>query len=279
MKNKIYLSLSLLSLSMLQACGGGSDSGGAGVAPMAAAPVASPAGATPPPAAADSGSVSKAFVRSEGARYQLLGVGGQSFGVLSASEQAASGAMTRLNDNTLTGQSATKEISGDESFALGRWVAGTVTRNSGAETLTGTDNRAYHYIALNSLKDFPKEARATTCDAGVFTTPTYVGGGSVAAASTGVASGAATLVFDSEGAVVGGTVKVSAGDAIETVKLDVKVTSASATSISGRFLGGGSGAAIALGDHGSNAYVLAAGYAAILPSGARYTGIAKFRCN
>lgn len=149
MKNKILLSLSLLSLGLLHACGGGSGGG----TPMAVAPLGAASGAAgltaPAPANADSGSVSASFVRSERARYLLLGVGAQSFGVLSQSEQAASGAMTRLNDNTLTGSSATKEINGDANFAIGRWAAGTVTRSSGSETLTGADNRAYHYVALN----------------------------------------------------------------------------------------------------------------------------------
>lgn len=274
MNNKILLSLSLLSLALLQACGGGGNSGGG--APAGVAPVAQSQPA--PSAATNSGSVSAAFVRTERARYQLLGAGVQSFGALSASEQAASGAMTRLSDTTLTGQSATREISGDANFALGRWVAGTVTRGSGAETLTGNDNRAYHYIALNALAAMPTP-RSTSCDPGVFTVPTYVGGGSGTAADSGSAGGAATLAFDRDGAVVGGAVTVSVGGAAETVKLDTKVELVTSTSITGRFLSGGSGAAIALGGHGDKAFVLAAGYAATLPSGARYTGIAKFRCS
>ncbi|MFM9926684.1 hypothetical protein VLK31_27115 [Variovorax sp. H27-G14] len=278
MNNKILLSLSLLSLALLQACGGGGHSGGgapAGVAPTAVAPAQGQAAAS---AATNSGSVSAAFVRTERARYQLLGAGVQSFGALSASEQAPSGAMTRLSDTTLTGQSATREISGDANFALGRWVAGTVTRGSGAEMLTGKDNRAYHYIALNALAAMPTP-RSTSCDAGAFTAPTYVGGGIGVAADSGSAGGAATLAFDRDGAMVGGAVTVSVGGAAETVKLDAKVATVSSTSITGRFLSGGSGAAIALGGHGDKAFVLAAGYVATLPSGARYAGIAKFRCS
>ncbi|MEJ7688801.1 MAG: hypothetical protein WKG52_18505 [Variovorax sp.] len=48
--------------------------------------------------------------------------------------------------------------------------------------------------------------------------------------------------------------------------------------ISGALFSGGSGAAIQLGDHGGGAYAMAVGYAIKLPSGARYTGVAKFRC-
>lgn len=278
MKNKVLLSLSLLSLGLLHACGGGGGGGSgapAAFAPIGAAPTPAPAASAP--ASGDSGSVSEPFGRSGRARYQLLSVGSQSFGALSQSEQAASGAMTRLNENTLTGASVTKEINGDANFALGRWVAGTVTRTSGAETLTGTDNRAYHYVALNELKALP-ETGSTTCDAGVFTSPTYVGGGSGVMANSGAATGSATLAFGSEGAAVAGSLKLMVGDAAGTVNFDTKVKSPSSTAITGSFLGGGAGAAITLGDHGSSAYAIAVGYAATLPSGARYMGMAIFRC-
>jgi hypothetical protein len=275
MNNKILLSLSLLSLGLLHACGGGG--GGSTGAPLALPPASAVSPAAPPPATADSGAVSAPFARGERARYQLFGVGSQSFGVLSQSEQAASGAMTRLNDVTLTGSSTTKEINGDANFAIGRWVAGTVTRSSGAETLTGADNRAYHYVALNELKALP-ETGSTTCDAGVFTRPTYVGGGSGIAANSGDAAGSATLAFGSEGGIVTGVVNLKVGDATGTVNFDTKVKSPSSTAITGGVLGGGAGAAIMLGDHGAKAYAIAVGYAATLPSGARYVGIAKFRC-
>ena len=279
MNNKIYLSLSLLSLSLLQACGGGSDNGASGFIPAAGTiPVAAPAGAPSTASTANTGSVSASFVRSDRARYQLLGVGVQSFGALTASEQAASGAMTRLSGNTLTGQSATKEINGDASFALGRWAAGTVTRTSGAETLTGTDNRAYHYIALNTLAAMPA-ARSTTCDAGAFTAPTYMSGGSGVTAYTGATSGTATLSFDGTNAIVGGTLNVTVGGVTATVPLDTRTSSLASTSITGHMLSGGSGAAVALGDHGANAYLVAAGYSAVLPSGALYSGVAAFNCH
>ncbi|MBT2323167.1 hypothetical protein J7E62_12515 [Variovorax paradoxus] len=275
-KNKLLVP-SLLSLLLLQACGGG---GGGGTAfPTAPPPAADapPADAPPSaPAGGDSGSVSAPFARGASARYQLLGVGSQTFGALSQSEQAPGGAMIRLNDNTLTGASATKEIAGDANFAIGRWTAGTVTRNSGAETLTGTDNRAYHYLAFNALPALPTSGVAT-CDTGVFTAPTYTGG-TAGAAHSGGASGSASLAFDGTGGVVSGTLNISAGGATGTVSLNGTVTSPNNTPITGAFLSGGSGAAIQLGDHGGGAYVVAAGYAATLSNGARYTGIAKFRC-
>lgn len=275
MKKTLVLPLSLLSLGLLSACGGGGG-GGAGVPPAFVPPPVTPQPAGPQ-AITNSGSVSAKFVRGERARYQLFGVGSQSFGVLRESEQADSGAMTRLNDVTLTGTTATKEINGDASFALGRWVAGTVTRSSGAETLTGMDNRAYHYVALNELKELPTSG-SPACDAGVFTSPTYVGGGSGAAANAGAATGSATLTFGSDGAAVTGAITLKVGDATTTVNFNTKVASPSSTAVNGALLSGGSGTSITLGDHGAGAYVMAVGFAGALPSGARYLGMAKFRC-
>jgi hypothetical protein len=270
-QNKLLIP-SLLSLLLLQACGGG---GGGNGFPAALPPAAD----APPPAAPanqNSGSVSAQFAPGPDARYMLLGVGSQSFGKLTESSQASSGAMTRLNDNTLTGDSATKEIAGDASFAIGRWAAGIVTSTSGAETLTGTDNRAYHYLAFNSLSALPTIG-APTCDAGAFTAPTYTGG-TAGAAHSGSASGSASLVFDGTGAVTSGTLNVAAGGATGTVAFSATVASPSSTSITGAFLSGGAGAAIQIGDHGGGSYVVAAGYAVTLSNGERYTGIAKFRC-
>lgn len=105
----------------------------------------------------------------------LLGIGSQSFGRLTESEQGESGAMVRLNDTTLSGSSSTREISGDANFALGRSTVGSVTTKSGAETLTGNDNRAYHYVAFNGVDALPASGTAS-CDAGVFTTPTNTKG-------------------------------------------------------------------------------------------------------
>ena len=277
MKNK-FLPVPLLALLLLQACGGGGGGGG-GVPLLPAAtgtPPAAPA-ETAPAASADAGSVSAPFARGTSARHLLLGIGSQVFGNLTQSEQAPSGAMVRLNDITLTGGNrVTKDIAGDASFAIGRWTAGTVTRSSGAETLTGQDNRTYHYLAANNLQALPTSG-AATCDAGKFTTPTYVGG--TAGAQSGSASGSAQLVFDGSGVTVSGSIKVTVGSESGNVSLgDAKIASTTSTAITGAFLSGGAGAALQLGDHGGGAYLLGVGYSATLPNGARYTGIAKFRC-
>lgn len=277
MKNKLLFPISLVLVGMLQACGGGGNNGG-GVGIPTTAPSVGNSGSDGQPAAptsADSGSVSAPFNRGASARYQLFGPGSQSFGALSDSAQAASGAMTKLNDNVLSGKSATNEIAGDASFALGRWTAGTVTRTSGAETLTGTDARAYHYVAINALTALPTTG-TPKCDAGVFTAPTYVAGSG--AQGAGTTSGSATLAFDSQGAAVGGTLTVAVAGATTTVNLNSQVKSPMSTPITGALFNAGTGAAIQLGASGDDAYVLAIGYAATMPSGARFQGVAKFRC-
>lgn len=266
---------SILSIALLQACGGGG--GGDGGAAPAASTSNSGSGATGTAASADSGSVSAKFVAGAASRYQLAGVSVQTFGGLSASVQSASGAMTTLGTNVLSGSSVTKDISGDATYAMGRWVAGTVTRSSGSETLSGTDNRAYHYIALNSPAQFPTTG-TLSCDAGTFTTPTYQSGGSGTSPSTGSATGSATLSFGAGGASVGGAVNVAASGSAGAATLNTTITSTTSTVITGAYLGGGAGAAVQIGDAGGGAFLVAAGYAATLANGARYIGVAKFRC-
>ncbi len=254
--------LTVLSIALLQACGGGSDDHGSGnIAPGTAA---------------NTGSVSAPFNRSTSARYQLTGVGSQSFGVLSTSAQDASGAMTSIGSSVLSGSTSVKEIGGDASFAMGRWAAGTVTTTSGATTLTGTDNRAYHYIAINVPTVFPTSG-TLTCDRGAFTTPTYTGGGNPG--TTGDASGSATLTFSAGGATVGGTVSVSASGLSGWASLSGPIATPTSSLTTGAFFSNGTGAFTQIGDAGSGAYLLATSYAVTLTNGSRYIGVAKFRCN
>lgn len=262
---------SILSIALLQACGGGGGGDGG------TAPAASTSGSASAPASADSGSVSARFAAGASSRYQLVGIGSQTFGRLDSSVQASSGALTKLSDAVLGGNSATKDISGDASYAMGRWAAGTVTRSSGSETLSGTDNRAYHYIALNSPGQFPTTG-TLSCDAGAFTTPTYQSGGSGTSPNTGSASGTATLSFGAGGATVGGAVNVAASGSAGSATLGTTISSTSSASITGAYLSGGSGAAVQIGDAGGGAFLVAASYAATLANGARYIGVARFRC-
>ncbi|MEJ8846301.1 hypothetical protein [Variovorax rhizosphaerae] len=206
----------------------------------------------------------------------VLGPNAQTFGNQTDTQQLTSGAMMKIGTYALSGASATREISGDADFALGRWAAGTVTSAWGADTLTLTDRRSYHYVVLNGLAAWPADRSTTTCDHGVFTSPTYLSG--TGTKVPGTTTGTPTLEFYSRGARVGGNLTVTVEGTPVSVDLDSRLPSPTSSPITGGFLSGGTGAAIMLGTTGTNAYVLAVGYAVVLPSGSRYQGVAKFSC-
>jgi hypothetical protein len=143
---------------------------------------------------------------------------------------------------------------------MGRWVAGTVTRTSGAETLTGVDSRSYHYLAVNAPSAFPASG-TLTCDAGVFTAPTYASGGS-GTGTTGTTSGSASLSFGAGGATVSGSVSVTASGSTGSASLNGTASTVTSTAITGAYLSGGAGSAVQIGDAGGGAYLVAASYAA-----------------
>ena len=151
------LLISALVLVLLQGCGGGGNDAPASPEQPAPAPSDAPPPETqgPLPLLENDGSVSAPFVRTDRSRYMLISAGGSSFDALTDAEQADSGAMTRLNATRLGGDSVTGEIAGDASFAMGRWVKGTVTGATGAETLTGGNDHSYHYAAYNIPASFP----------------------------------------------------------------------------------------------------------------------------
>ena len=267
MTKKISFALSVISIALLQACGGGGgDSNSMNVSSTGNAGVST-------------GSVSASFNRSATARYHLTSADSQVFGRLDNSVQEASGAMTTLGSNVLSGSKVIKEISGDATYALGRWTAGTVTNSSGATTLTGTDNKAYHYIAFNAPSALPTSG-TLTCDAGVFSTPTYASGGvGNGAFDSGTASGSVTVTFGSSGASVGGNINVTAAGSSGSIVLKAANVTVNGSSISGNYLGNGAGAYIQVGDAGTGAYLVVGSYAVSLANGARYIGAARFRCS
>ena len=267
MKKTLSFTLTAVSIALLQACGGGGGSD-AGNAPAA--------GGTGAATTTNTGSVTAAFNRGALARYQLTSVGSQSFGVLSTSVQDAAGALTTIDYNVLSGSTSVKEISGDATYAMGRWAAGTVTTSSGAATLTGTDNRAYHYIAINVPSAFPATG-SLACSAGAFTSPTYTGGG--VAGTTGTATGSATLIFGAGGATVGGSVNVTAAGNAGSVALSSSIATPTSASTTGAYFSNGTGAYTQIGDAGAGAYLVASSYAVTLANGSRYIGVAKFRCS
>lgn len=269
-------------MAALQGCGGGghggADAAGAITPPASNDAVATEVQAQTQAPTGDDGAVTARFAANENARYMLLAASSQSFGnKLTDSAQADSGAMTRLGANALSGASQTVNIAGDANFALGRWVSGTVTRSSGADTLTGDDAQSYHYVAFNGVAALPASGDVN-CAGGVFTEPTYAAG-STTADKKGSASGAASVTFGADGGSVQGSINVTVGGETVSVKLPAAITQASATQFAGSMLGGGAGTALTLADAGNGTYALVVAYTAQLQSGARYTGLARLACS
>ena len=257
-------------------------------------------------AIADSGSVSTRFVpggdperyvgswsASDGspARYLLVASGPDAFdtGVLfkplTQSEQTTNGAMVRLNDATLMGNGATQNINGDASFAIGRWVAGTATLGPDKKyVLTGDYKRTYHYLAFNAVPYIPWDG-ALICNTGAFTTPSHLDSGPSDAPLNGTATGSATISFNRGTADITGAIKVMAGDGAGTVPLSTGnhplnsslswQSAFSTDNATGRW-----SVSLMLGDgetYGTK--MIAVEYIAVmLPSRARYTGVARLSC-
>ena len=252
----------------LAACGGG---GGGEAAP--ATPLAPPA----PAAVVNTGTVSAAFVAGTSPRFFLAGIASQSSGVASPLVQDAAGAVTTLGKNTLTGSpTATHEISGDATYAEGRWVQGTVTTVSGGATLTGTSNDAYHYVVFNQLAALPSSG-TPSCAAGRMTAPTYAGGGTPgSAANSGTASATATLSFSGTITTIVVTVTAQAGGSSGTVNGNTSISSPTQSGITGSYLGNGPGTQLAVGDGGTGKFIVASAYKVTLANGANYQGVATF---
>ncbi|OBV40603.1 hypothetical protein [Janthinobacterium psychrotolerans] len=264
----------------LSACGGGSSSSDSATAVTPANPVNPVAPVTPvAPVSGDTGSVSAPFAGNASARYLLLAVASQSTGALTSVSQGANGALSEIAGAAFTGTPAiTREISGDASFAQGRWFTGTITRSTGATVMSG-NNASAHYNVYKTLASLPASG-SLACDAGTFTAPSYTGGGVIGQdAYFGAASGSATLSFGATGASLAMTVNASAGGQQASISGAGLLAAPASTAIGGGFLGGSSGTLLALGDAGAGRYLVIGGYKVVLANGASYQGVATFRCS
>ena len=274
MKSKSNLLTCVLLSSTLVACGGG---GGDAVAPGTQSVViaASEAAVAVGPS---TGSVSAPFVRSASARYIIVyGLSSQTGGSLKNSAQDASGAMTTLNATSLSGGTVVKEISGNASYAQGRWEAGTVTDSNGSKIITGADSTSYQYAAFNDLAARPTSGSAV-CDSGSFTAPHRVAGGTPSSAKMAAGAGTASIAFNANSAVITGAITATADGSTGSTAFNTSLESASSTSYTGLFLGGGTGAAVSLATDGATGYLVVLAYSVKLANGATYLGVANFRC-
>lgn len=275
----------------LAACGGGDASSPADpavavnppVAPVTppVTPVTPPV--TPPVAVPDLGAVSAPFAKANVARYMVNSVSGQNSGVLRSVVQDSSGALSEISGIALTGaDAATRNISGDASFAQGRWIKGAVTSSSGNYTFEAV-NASTHYVVYNALAALPASG-TVSCDAGVFTAPNYTGGLSgwqTTYFGTASGSGSGSMAFDASGVKVNVTIDTQAGGSSGQLKGSTVFSPSmpDAMAFTGMYLASGNGMQLMLGDGGPGRYLLVVGYKTTLANGANYQGVATFRCS
>lgn len=236
---------------------------------------------TPPVAVPDLGAVSAPFAKANVARYMVNSVGGQNSGVLRSVVQDSSGALSEISGIALAGaDAATRNISGDASFAQGRWIKGAVTSSSGNYTFEAV-NASTHYVVYNALAALPASG-TVSCDAGVFTAPNYTGGLSGWQTTYfGTASGSGSMVFDASGVKVNVTIDTQAGGSSGQLKGSTVFSPSmpDAMAFTGMYLASGNGMQLMLGDGGPGRYLLVVGYKTTQANGANYQGVATFRCS
>lgn len=262
---------------MLSACGGG----GGGVP---AAPYTPPTpGVTIP---SPSGSVSADFVPGSNPRFILASNGRQIIGGSAASSVQSAGAMTTLGNYSLSGSPAVvQDISGDATYAMGRWAWGTVydaSTNPSTQlgTIDASHNSGYwswHYLLVNYAAAWPASI-TLTCDNGVFTHPT-ISGGSISSTLPVTTGSAATLSFDAlTKATLSFTLTTTHDTSSNTANYSVVgLTLGSMTSVAGT---GGLNASswILLSDGGGGAMRINGYYSSTLPNGGVYYGVYSFKC-
>ena len=297
MKSGFDVSLACIACAaLLQACGGG---GGGGTAPFPAA-TAEPSPDTP--SQSDPGPTpseeAPRFVATDAAEYLLVGPSTRAED-LSGFEQNAKGAMTRLENLSLSGDFVVANVEATTEYAMGRWVDGTVTYSGGEKpqsyVLRGdAEGSSFHYLVFNPATSWPETGEAR-CDAGVFSTPTYdrgnfndpmyYAGEPGAHSGTGTASGSAQLRFEN-GPQISGEITVVADGASGTVLLEPEaivrhIQFVPPRALSGSYFQNSSnnsfGAETVLASAARGFYLMS-GYATVLSNGARYVGVARFHC-
>lgn len=276
-----FVSLAVTAAFTLTACGGGGG-GEEKTSSNTQAPVDSgivvPTQPSPPKFTS-SGSVDASFVPVGTPRFFLAGNSSQFGGDATPYTQASDGSVTVLGKYALTGtQTATQEISGNAHYAQGRWNVGTIPMgNGGSEIMSGNDAVSYHYILFNGLAALPTNG-SLTCDAGKFTKPNYVSGGTApTTGNLGTSTGSATITFDANGAQVSVALSITAGGVSGSSNTSTKITGPRGNSF---FSGGGAGnsAWLTLGDAGNGAVYLIANYTVGLTNSNVYRGLATFTC-
>ena len=159
--------LGLISVAVLNACGGGDSVR----APAAAAAGPCDINAPAPTNFLTSASCSTptAALAAGTVRYLIQGPSTSVEGTTTAFTQettGAVGALTRIGTSSLApdaGKFAVQDYAGDATFAQGRWTKGlaTVGGTPLPSALTGTDSSAVHYLVMRDLTTFPVDGTYT----------------------------------------------------------------------------------------------------------------------
>lgn len=284
--------LGLLSVALLNACGGGDT-----VTVPASTTTTTPVTATYVTSASSAAPVVMLPAAST-VRYMIQGAVTSVEGVTTSYTQDRVGALTAIANSSLAptdGTYAVQEYMGNGAYGQGRWTKGNPTVNGAAVTpvLSGTDSRAVHYLVTRDLS--------------AFTDGTYLCGNATTSVATDLRSSGLTYSGTTDvvpsspmlvGAVVpyakititGGVAKldltkiiVSGAGLLEEGYAATTVTFSSPTDMP-KYLdfygtNGGEGAAFVLGqDIDANNITLGMAYRRAMSNGARYQGMVNIVC-
>lgn len=311
--------LAAVCAALLQACGGGGSGGGSGVADSGVAQGTgsndSPSVVAQPGLEPTAVPQATLFVPGAAPYFLIMHRAFENHEPLESYVQNPDGSVTDVDDGaySLLGDAAElTEVSSDTHFAMGRWVKGIIQRGSD-ETSTfpanGSGRDSAHYLIFNEAqRNTMPQLGSFLCDAGVFTTPTYLDGGSGNHSDVGTVSGQATLNFREGNPFMGGSISVDADGATGSVTLQAKLrnyvngvyvytnpdTGGTTTETlvdpgsyytdtrTGTFNTGPfeerHGAAVVLGAAPAGSYYVMATYKVVLSNRARYAGVARFLC-
>lgn len=229
----------------------------------------------------NTGSVSANFVPGAVPRYMIVRNSGYSIGSATPIVQSASGAITTLGPYTLSGVDVRiREIAGDASFALGRWVYGTVNDNgTPVDTLAGSATIPnWHYLIYNELSALPGATINTTCDSGEYSMPSYLSSSVPSSTLTATTTGSATLAFAGGIATINVSLLSTAGGASNTLNASsISWSSIHGISGAGTFYSG-SGTWVTVSDGGGGSYRIVGMYTTVLSNGVHYQGVYAFKC-
>lgn len=274
MKSKLLIA-SLFSAVALAACGGGG--GGETASPPPPLPVAAPPSSPAPEAV--TGGISARFAAGVPASLLFTGIGQQSGVELTSHTQETSGAITAANQMKLTGAQLVRDIAGDDTFAMGRWAAGSTegVGVGGSSQLSESSNSTYHYLLLARATSYPASGTLTCSDA-KFTAPGWAGNGSSTSAYLGTSGGSATLTFSPQGAGVTVTVNTQAGGAAASRTFNGTLSNPTQFTISGSIGANSANAYLTVGRAGTDAFAIGGIYTIDMPGGANYQGAFRFVC-